>query len=940
MSVHTQAIQKLYVAYFSRPADPAGLAFWEGVVAAANGNTAAVSGAFAGSAEYKAAYANKSGNVVIDTVYMNLFGRHAEAGGLDYWGPLLQRGVLTIDVVVTAVAGGALGADLAAYNAKVATAAAFTSALDTPTEVTGYSGAAAIASAVTFLAGVTDAASGAAAMASINLAASVLAVTNPALAVPGAKIAMTTGLDVLTGTAGNDLFSATAASLTVGDGIRGGGGTDTLSVVDSITAIGEQNLLSGEGLDLSSVEIVSITSSGGMVLQAATWTGVATLKVASTTTTGLVAEAATNTNVTLNGPALHYAGVVGGANVSIDNTGPGGASGLGTSMVVVALHGFSGTGATIKGTAVDVVDLANIRQAATITLDNASLSHTLSIRLDSVGYAVQGDDRPVNVTLADATAASVDIDAYAGSSAVILATPAAKVVTLSGAQHLALNANAAGNTMLATIDGAAATGDILVAGLGGSITTVATGSGADYVDFVARSARDNPATASVNESSSATLTTGAGNDIIYLRSTGDGSVYINAGADHDDVALESRSGNESFIIDLGAGNDRFFMFGGSIRANDIVKGGEGYDALALVAVNAANAGAFSGFEALNATNLNGTADVAPLAARNTIDSLYVNGAVGAANVINVAPGTEISAYADMAGGTLKVSMTSAAAVTLRVAMHERSAADIAADASTASFNVTNASSAKIVFESDFLARLPGESALGDNLATLNLATISATSASLESGGLFANNVLNYTDAGAVLTSMAISGAQKLALNVVGARLSVIDAGTHTGGLTVSTASLGNGGLLTLGTGVDVVTIAASSTPAALEAVARFERSPATAIGANFTDAAAAVADADTLVFTGGAVASVSTFAGGAVSAKGVLSFTGAGPATLAAAFAIANLAAETANEVLVFSYLNDSYVFMQGVTDSAVKLVGLTGIYAIVETGTDAFFVV
>lgn len=50
-------IQKLYVAYFGRPADPAGLAFWETQVEAANGSTAAVSAQFAASAEYKSTYA-------------------------------------------------------------------------------------------------------------------------------------------------------------------------------------------------------------------------------------------------------------------------------------------------------------------------------------------------------------------------------------------------------------------------------------------------------------------------------------------------------------------------------------------------------------------------------------------------------------------------------------------------------------------------------------------------------------------------------------------------------------------------------------------------------------------------------------------------------------------------------------------------------------------
>ncbi len=92
MAHYTNAIQKLYVAYFSRPADVAGLAYWDGVVSAANGSTAAVSAAFAASAEYKAAYAGLDAYATVDKVYLNLFGRHAEPAGLNFWGQNLLNG--------------------------------------------------------------------------------------------------------------------------------------------------------------------------------------------------------------------------------------------------------------------------------------------------------------------------------------------------------------------------------------------------------------------------------------------------------------------------------------------------------------------------------------------------------------------------------------------------------------------------------------------------------------------------------------------------------------------------------------------------------------------------------------------------------------------------------------------------------------------------------
>jgi hypothetical protein len=149
-------IQKLYVAYFNRPADPAGLAYWETVVEGAKGSTAAVSASFAASAEYKAAYANMTNTQVVTAVYQNLFGHAPDAAGLKYWADLLDAKTTTIDAVVTNIAGGAQGTDLIAYNAKVTAAAAFTTAIDTDAEKAGYTGDAANKIAKTFLAGVTD----------------------------------------------------------------------------------------------------------------------------------------------------------------------------------------------------------------------------------------------------------------------------------------------------------------------------------------------------------------------------------------------------------------------------------------------------------------------------------------------------------------------------------------------------------------------------------------------------------------------------------------------------------------------------------------------------------------------------------------------------------------------------------------------------------------
>ena len=122
MSANTNSIQQLYVAYFGRPADVTGLAYWETQVALAGGSTAAVSAAFAASAEYTATFAGLSNDQIVNTIYNNLFHRSPEPDGLIFWSNLLTGGKINISNVVTQIAAGAQGTDsVALAQKKVAT---------------------------------------------------------------------------------------------------------------------------------------------------------------------------------------------------------------------------------------------------------------------------------------------------------------------------------------------------------------------------------------------------------------------------------------------------------------------------------------------------------------------------------------------------------------------------------------------------------------------------------------------------------------------------------------------------------------------------------------------------------------------------------------------------------------------------------------------------
>jgi hypothetical protein len=133
-------VQKLYVAYFSRPADVAGLNYWTQILANNPAGYELISHTFATSPEYQQAYAGMNNSQVVDTVYMHLFSRHAESGGLAYWTDLLDRHVVTVDNVVRDISKAAVNQDKFAYDAKVAVAGAFSTRLDLPEEQKAYAG--------------------------------------------------------------------------------------------------------------------------------------------------------------------------------------------------------------------------------------------------------------------------------------------------------------------------------------------------------------------------------------------------------------------------------------------------------------------------------------------------------------------------------------------------------------------------------------------------------------------------------------------------------------------------------------------------------------------------------------------------------------------------------------------------------------------------------
>lgn len=162
-------IQQLYIGYFGRPADPAGLAYYEKRYAEINApqsifalndeysRNAAIRGqvdTFATSKESQELYQGNDA-VFIDRVYLQVFGRAPDADGKAFWLGTIQRGDLTRAGAVLSIIAGARGTDRTLMEKKMQLASTFTNSINTAEQSQIYGGSANLQIARTMLDAVT-----------------------------------------------------------------------------------------------------------------------------------------------------------------------------------------------------------------------------------------------------------------------------------------------------------------------------------------------------------------------------------------------------------------------------------------------------------------------------------------------------------------------------------------------------------------------------------------------------------------------------------------------------------------------------------------------------------------------------------------------------------------------------------------------------------------
>lgn len=547
MANYEKEIQQLYVAYYNRPADPAGLAYWQGVVEAQGGNTTAVSAAFASSDEYISVYGGKDNRTVVNTVYQNLFGRDGEPAGLDYWAKALDNGQITVDAVVTAIAGGARDTDLTAYDNKVKFAASFTAALDVHPEKSAYNGSEALAFAKQLTSAVTTDASLAAATAKLDASAADFVAASKAPIVFTLSANADTGV-AFKGGGGNDSFNATAASFSAGDNLHGGSGRNSLFVMDEGSALAGS---APAGATLTNIQQFGIGTKGGVGNATAyDLSGFAGLEQV-----GIDAGGAVNVKV------------ADAVELSVE-TSAGAVTTQGGHAVWVS--GNTGA-ATLNGNALTTVGLANTTQGATI--NNSTAEHILSLYLKGVGNGA---------TVTDAAAGSVKLKVDAGQGG------AGSNINLAAAKATSLDIDNAAAFQLTTTALAAA--DKLAAmSLKGAGSFSADLSGIAPLKTIDASQSSGSNAFEVASVAGLALKGGSGTDTVSMNGAlaGDALVQLGAGNDHYDFTHAAQSGAK---VDAGAGRD-------TVVANDA----------ALFATTGSPV--YSGFETLDFSSGKGTYDL-------------------------------------------------------------------------------------------------------------------------------------------------------------------------------------------------------------------------------------------------------------------------------------------------------------------------------------------
>jgi hypothetical protein len=801
MAVTTQDVQKLYIAYFNRPADYFGLQFQ---VKAANATSlAAVANSFANSPEFLNEYAGKTDAQFVNSLYINLFGREADLPGLSFWINLLNTGVVTKGSIALDMLKGAINQDATTVANKVIAAEAFYAAIDTTAEATAYSGAAANAVAKAFLAGVTTDASKEAAITTAALNATLAAVVSAGTPAPVVTtFNLTTGVDAFGGTSGNDVFNATDLTFTGLDSIDGGSGNDTLNIFDvtgglnlavaTVRNVEKVSVSSTAGLAGNAGSVVGYTgvtaaefNLKGAAIQTITAAGTTAVTVANTAGVTVIggssaAITAGNTGVvaaaSLRDASIAASALVTTADANTDNTAGSvanlaamktafaNAAGVSTAdkatvaatttdqglLDAVALIVSNNTAAATGATAVNAVNASGtalasvtVKGGSTVAVTDTSTAGTSlkSVSLDgNVGTATLTGKALTAVSIANNAVATNIVNAADGGHAIAITVnklAAGATITDTTATSATLNAVTAAST--ATLNVAAAETVAINAAIGLTLTALNAAAATDLTVTGAGKVTVSALTATVLENIDASANTGG---VVFSTTALGNDVMFTGGAGADSIILAANT----HAIVTGAGNDTVTLTsalgtGGSVNAGagtDILAG----TSAAVSVLTALEASKFTGFETLKINNalISATYDVSGFAGVSNFVAAAGVTASQTANVTNIG-----------ANGTVTLNGFTTGGGTLNVAMAADTAADVLNLVLSSTFTDNNDATA------DVAAR--AVSVTANNVETINVSSTGTTTAPT-------TPVINYKADG-VVNNLSLVADEAVNVNITG-----------------------------------------------------------------------------------------------------------------------------------------------------------------------------
>lgn len=138
-TTYDSTVNAFYVAFYGRPADPAGLAYWSQQLAQAHGDFSVIKESFANSQEATVRFSSSTAADRVTEIYQQLFNRAPDTAGLSYWVEAVSKGHASMADVAIYVLQGALGSDASLVNLRQKAAADFTAHVAaTGTSYDGY----------------------------------------------------------------------------------------------------------------------------------------------------------------------------------------------------------------------------------------------------------------------------------------------------------------------------------------------------------------------------------------------------------------------------------------------------------------------------------------------------------------------------------------------------------------------------------------------------------------------------------------------------------------------------------------------------------------------------------------------------------------------------------------------------------------------------------